>query len=268
LGRVHPIAFSVFGFPVYWYGIFAAIGFVSAFSTAARRAPREGLSGDAIMNLAPWIIGGAIIGARLLYVLTFWKEQFAGQPIYYIVTVGRHGFVFYGGLIGACLGTIIYCWRGKYPLWKVADIMAPSVALGHGFGRIGCFMTGCCFGRPTDLPWAVHFPPGGEAPVGVGLHPTQIYEALLNFTFSFVLLALYRRKKFDGQIFAIYLLGYAILRAFVEMFRGDYDTHYFGVLTPGQMAGVIIFSIGIALWIWLARKGAALRPAAPAQTHG
>jgi phosphatidylglycerol:prolipoprotein diacylglycerol transferase len=219
------------------------------------------------MSLAPWIIGGAIIGARLLYVITFWNERFAGHPIYYVVTAGRDGFVFYGGLVGACLGTIIYAWKNKYPLWKIADVMAPSVALGHGFGRIGCFMTGCCYGRVANVPWAVHFPPGGIVPTTEGRHPTQIYEALLNFMFSFVLVILYRRKKFDGQIFAIYLVGYAILRAFVESFRGDYDTFYLGVLTPGQMAGVIIFAIGAALRVWLSRKGHAV-PTAPAQTHG
>jgi phosphatidylglycerol---prolipoprotein diacylglyceryl transferase len=262
---VHPIAFKVFGFPIYWYGILAAIGFLSAFGTASKRAPREGLNGEAIMNLAPWIILGAIIGARLLYVITFWREEFAGKPLYYIVTVGRSGLVFYGGLIGACLGTIIYAWKNKLPLWKIGDIMAPSVALGHGFGRLGCFMTGCCYGKPTAVPWAVHFP-ADHGTHGVGVHPTQLYEAFLNFAFCGLLILLYRRKKFDGQIFASYLLGYAVLRAFVESFRGDYETFYFGLLTPGQMAGVIIFAIGAGLWIWLARAPRNAVPAA--QTHG
>lgn len=264
---MHPIAFNVFGFPIYWYGILAAIGFMMAFGTGSKRAAREGLPGEAIMNLAPWIIGGAIIGARLLYVITFWREEFAGKPLYHIITVGRSGLVFYGGLIGASLGTIIYCWKNKLPLWKVADVMAPSVALGHAFGRIGCFMTGCCYGRACDLPWAVHFPASHETH-GLGVHPTQIYESALNFAFYGFLMLCYRRKKFDGQIFAIYLLGYAILRAIVESFRGDYTTYYLGgVTTPGQTLGIVIFAIGAALWVWLSRRPSGRR-ATPAQAHG
>lgn len=266
---MHPVAFKVFGFPVYWYGILAAIGFLTAFGTASKRAPREGLLPDAITGLAPWIIGGAIIGARLLYVITFWSEEFSGKPLHHIVTVGRHGFVFYGGLIGACLGTIIYCRKNGYALWKVADVMGPSIALGHAFGRIGCFMTGCCYGKPTNLPWAVRFPEGGTAPAGIGLHPTQLYEAALNFALCGLLLFLYRRKKFDGQIFASYLIGYAVLRAFVEAFRGDYDTFYLGgLLTPGQAAGGLIFAIGLALFVWLSRKRATPAAPAAARTHG
>lgn len=255
------------GFLIYWYGIFAALAFFLAFGTGSRRASREGIPGDAIMNLAPWIIVGAIIGARLLYVIDYWDEEFAGKPLYHIVTIGRSGLVYYGGLIGASLGTILYCWKNKYPLWKIGDIMAPSVALGHAAGRIGCLMTGCCYGASCSLPWAIRFP-AEHATGGAPVHPTQIYEALLNFAFFGVLMLIYRRKRFDGQIFSVYLMGYAILRAFVELFRGDYEKHYLGgVVTPGQSVSILIFAIGAALWFWLSNR----RPkgAAPAAAvHG
>jgi phosphatidylglycerol---prolipoprotein diacylglyceryl transferase len=265
---VHPVAFNLFGFPIYWYGVLAGVGFVLAFWTGSRRAAREGLPGEAIMNLAPWIIGGAIIGARLLYVINYWDEEFAGRPWHRFITIGRSGLVFYGGLIGASLGTIIYCWKNRYPLWKVGDVMGPSVALGHAFGRIGCLMTGCCYGRACSLPWAIHFPPGSNAPAGVGLHPTQIYESALNFLFYGFLMWRYRHKRFDGQIFAIYLMGYAILRAFVEMFRGDYEKHYIGgILTPGQSVSILIFAIGMGLWFWLSAKTPGGAKPAP-QPHG
>jgi phosphatidylglycerol:prolipoprotein diacylglycerol transferase len=268
LGGVHPEAFKVFGFPIYWYGILAAIGFLAGFGTASKRAAREGIPGEAIMNLAPWIIGGAIVGARILYVINYWNDEFAGKPLYHIITIGRSGLVFYGGLIGSCLATIIYCWKNKYPLWKIGDIMAPSVALGHAFGRIGCLMTGCCYGNSCSLPWAIHYPLShytGGKPV----HPTPIYEAGLNFLFYGLLMLLYGRKKFDGQIFATYLMGYAALRAFVELFRGDYEKHYiWGVVTPGQSVSVLIFAIGVALWFWLSGRGKTRAAAAPAGTHG
>jgi phosphatidylglycerol:prolipoprotein diacylglycerol transferase len=259
---VHPEAFSLFGFSIYWYGIFAAIGFLTAFGTGSRRAARENLPKESIMNLAPWIIFGAIIGARLLYVITFWREDFAGKPLYHIITIGRSGLVFYGGLIGASLGTIIYCWKNKLPLWKIADVMAPSVALGHAFGRIGCLMTGCCYGRGCKVPWAIHFPESHPTH-GLPVHPVQIYESLLNFTFYGLLMLFYRRKKFDGQIFCIYLIGYAILRAFTESFRGDYDIAPGAGLTPGQSTGIIIFAIGAALWFWLSQRPAGRRAPAP-----
>ncbi|MBC8126414.1 MAG: prolipoprotein diacylglyceryl transferase [Gloeobacteraceae cyanobacterium ES-bin-144] len=262
---MHPIAFKAFGLTIYWYGIFAAIGFLMAFGTGSKRAAREGLPGEAILGLAPWIIGGAIIGARLMYVIDYWNEEFPGKPLYYIITIGRSGLVFYGGLIGSSLATVIYCWKNKYPLWKVGDVMAPSVALGHAFGRISCLMTGCCYGRACSMPWAIHFPLTHETR-GIGVHPTQIYESVLNFLFFGFLMWLYRRKRFDGQIFAGYLMGYAILRAAVELFRGDYQKQQYlgGIVSPGQIVSLVMFAIGMGLWLRLSgRPGIA-----PAQRNG
>jgi phosphatidylglycerol---prolipoprotein diacylglyceryl transferase len=267
---VHPEAFSIFGFSIYWYGIFAAIGFLTAFGTGSKRAAREGLPAEAIMNLAPWIIGGAIAGARIMYVINYWDEEFAGKPLYHIITIGRTGLVFYGGLIGSSLATIFYCWKNKFPLWKVGDVMGPSVALGHAFGRIGCLMTGCCFGRACSLPWAIHFP-ASHSTHGIGVHPTQIYESALLFSFYGFLMWMYGRKKFDGQIFATYLIGYAILRAVVETFRGDYEQKQYlgGIASPGQVVSIVMFTIGVALWIWLStRRSSTGATPAPARTHG
>ena len=136
----------------------------------------------------------------------------------------------------------------RLPLWKIADIIAPSIALGHFFGRFGCLMTGCCYGRACNLPWAIHFPEEHWTH-GKGVHPTQVYEALLNFGLFLGLSTLFRRKKFDGQVFAVYLISYAFLRAFVEMFRGDYPHYYGGVVTPGQMVSAGILVTGLLL-LW------------------
>jgi phosphatidylglycerol:prolipoprotein diacylglycerol transferase len=257
---MHPIAFELGGFAIYWYGIFAALGFLFGFGTASRRAARDGISAEAIMNLAPWIIGGAIVGARLLYVISYWNEEFASKPLWEVIMIRRSGLVFYGGLIGSCLGTIYYCYSKRLPLWKVGDIMAPSVALGHAFGRLGCLMTGCCYGRACTLPWAIRFPKDhwthGEA-----VHPTQLYESILNLMLYGSLAYLYRRKKYDGQVFVYYLLGYAMLRAFVEYFRGDYPMHYFGgKLTPAQLVSIGIFLTGATLWLVLRKKSVAVPP--------
>jgi len=213
------------------------------------------------MNIAPWIIAGAIIGARTLYVLSYWKQDFADKPFWEIFMVRRSGLVFYGGLIGSCLATILYCKAKGLPLWRMADVISPSIALGHVFGRIGCLMTGCCYGRPTDLPWAIRFPEDHWTH-GASVHPTQVYESLLNLALYLGLAALFKRRRFDGQVFATYLIAYAFLRGFVEMFRGDYQVHYLGgMATPGQVVSIGILLVGLALW-WCLPK-----PASPsAQT--
>jgi phosphatidylglycerol---prolipoprotein diacylglyceryl transferase len=255
---VHSVAFQVGGITIYWYGVLAALGFMAAFWTSIRRAPREGFSPEVILDLAPWLIGGAIVGARLLYVITHWRAEFADYPLSALFILRRSGLVWYGGLIGASLATIIYARVAKIPLWKLADTVAPSIALGHAFGRVGCVMTGCCYGRATNLPWAIHFP-SDHATAGAGVHPTQVYEALLNALLYAGLIWLYRRKKFDGQIFGSYLIGYALLRGLVEGFRGDYTRFYLGGhATPGQFVSIAILAAGA----WLLWQGASHPPTA------
>ncbi|MDA1272631.1 MAG: prolipoprotein diacylglyceryl transferase [Verrucomicrobia bacterium] len=251
---MHSIAFEIGGFAIYWYGILAALAFVAGFWTAGRRAGLYGISGQAVVDLAPWLIGGAIIGARIWYVVYFWNEEFSGKPFWEVFMLRRSGLVFYGGLAGASLATILYVRLKALPLWKMADCLAPSIALGHGFGRIGCLMTGCCYGCPTDLPWAVRFP-ADHWTAGVAVHPTQIYESALNFTLYAGLAWLYPRKRFDGQIFAVYLCAYSVLRAVVESFRGDYPKRYLGgVITPGQIFSVLTLVAGVALFLALKRR--------------
>lgn len=248
---MHPVAFEIGGFAIHWYGVFLALGVLVGVWTAARRCLVDKLQPGVITDLAPWLVGGVILGARALYVATYWKTQFAGQPIWQIFNLRSGGLVFYGGLIGAVVTTYLYLHFKRLPTWKVADALAPSIALGHAFGRIGCLMFGCCYGRVCELPWAIHFPAGHEShPLGV--HPTQIYESLLNFGLYLALAWLYRRKKFDGQVFGTYLVSYAIVRSFVELFRGDYDPtqyHLGGWFTPAHFVSVGILAVGLLI-LW------------------
>jgi phosphatidylglycerol:prolipoprotein diacylglycerol transferase len=254
---VHPIAFHIGSLTIHWYGVMIALAFLFGFWTATLRARREKISGEKIADVTLWLMIGGILGARIVYVTTYWKEEFAGQPLSEIFMIQHGGLVYYGGLIGAIVAGAIYiCWK-KLPLWKTADVFAPSIALGSVFGRTGCLLNGCCYGRPTNLPWAIHFPadhPTGGEPV----HPTEIYDGLLNFALYVFLAWLFRRKKFDGQIFATYLLCYAVTRSFVEYFRGDYtNLHYHLGLTPAQWIGVPIFVTGLALAAVLSRRAPA-----------
>jgi phosphatidylglycerol---prolipoprotein diacylglyceryl transferase len=258
---VHNDAFKIGSLTIHWYGILVAVAFLAGLWTAARRGRREGFSAEQVYDLGPWLIIGGILGGRILYVISYWREAFAEKPFPEIFMIQHGGLVFYGGLIGSITACAIYLWLKKIPKWKMADVLAPSIALGYVFGRLGCFMNGCCYGRACSLRWAVSFPPHMEngklvphASGGVPVHPTQLYESLLNLAFYFFLAWLFRRKKFDGQVFAVYLLGYAVLRAFVEQFRGDYPVHYLGGwATPAQVISIATIIGGALLWYLLPR---------------
>ena len=153
---------------------------------------------------------------------------------------------------------IIYVRWKKLPLWKTADVLAPSIALGNVFGRIGCLLNGCCYGRACNLPWAIRFPSRRSTSIRLDaapVHPTEIYDALLNFALYLGLAWLFRRKKFDGQVFATYLIGYAMFRSIVEYFRGDYPPdHIHNGLTSGQLVSIPIFIAGLMLAAMLSRR--------------
>ena len=231
-----------------------ALAFLAGLWTATRRAPRENISGETIADIVVWLMAGAIVGARTVYVATYWKDEFASGPFREIFMIQHGGLVYYGGLIGATLAGIIYIRWKKLPLWKTADVLAPSIALGNVFGRIGCLLNGCCYGRVCSLPWAIRFP-ADHSTGGVPVHPTEIYDALLNFALYLFLAWLFRHKKFNGQVFATYLIGYAIFRSIVEYFRGDYPLdHIHAGLTSGQLVSLPIFIAGLALAAILSRR--------------
>ena len=262
---MHPNALQLGPLTVHWYGVMLALAFLAGLWTAGRRAPRDGIAGEKIADAGLWLILGGIIGARTLYVVSYWDglleaPLFPRAPWTEIFMVQRGGLVYYGGLVGATLAGIFYARVRKLPLWKMADIFTPSIALGYVFGRIGCLMNGCCYGRACDLPWAIRFPEDNPLhPPTFPVHPTQIYDSLLSLGFYFALAWLYRRKRFDGQVFATYLMGYALLRAFVELFRGDYAAeHLHHGLTPAHLVSVGIFVAGAVLF-WTLRPRAEKR---------
>lgn len=256
---VHKIALQLGPLTIHWYGVLVAAGFLAGLWTASRRAPLAGIAGERIAELGPWLILGTLVGARGFYVAAYWREFFAHQPWWEMLAVHHGGLIFYGGLLGASLVVVLFARRKGIPLWNLADVLAPSVALGHALGRVGCLMNGCCYGRPTGLPWAVCYPAGHETfPKGAGaatpVHPVQLYEAGLNLGLYAALAWLFGRRNFEGQVFAGYLICYAVLRAFVESFRGDYAMRYLGgLVTPGQLISAIVLAAGMTLY-WKQRR--------------
>ena len=235
---MHPFLFKFGNISIYTYGFFLASGFAAGLLLAKSEAKRLGQDPDKIMDLAFYILISAIVGSRLLYVFTN-PGTFLENPID-IIKVWKGGLVFYGGFIAAMITGIILLKKWNMDLWAITDIIAPSIAAGQFLGRIGCFSAGCCYGKICDLPWAIVFKNADSlAPVGIPLHPTQLYHAFSNLVI-FLFLWFYRtRKKFAGQLFWIYIFLYGITRAFIEIFRGDFRGHiFFGILSISQVIGL------------------------------
>ncbi len=258
---MHPILFEIpkidlgawtLGpIPIRLYGLMIGIGFLLGISLAARRAKKESINPELILDMGVYLLLAAIIGSRVLYVLTTWRE-FSGNPLD-MFAIWKGGLVFYGGLLAAVPVGIWYVGKHGIPVWKTADIMAPSIALGHAFGRLGCFFAGCCYGSPCSGPGCITFSdPGSLAPLGVPLFPTQLMESAGEFMIFGLLLLLFRYRRFDGQIFGLYLILYAVLRFVIEFFRGDVarGVYFGGVISTSQIIAILIAvaaSAGLAM---------------------
>ena len=222
---MYPILFEIGSWPVYAYGVLLAAAYLAALQLAVVRARRRGLDGTKVMDLGIYLIIAALVGAKLMLILVDF-EYFLRQPGE-LLSLVRAGGVFYGGLIAA-LGVALWLVR-RYglPMWTTADLFAPGIALGHVIGRLGCLLAGCCYGEPTNMPWGVVFTdPVAQAnvgtPLGIPLHPTQLYDAGAELLILVLLLVTERRGRvFPGRTFWSYMLLYGISRFVVEFYRGD-----------------------------------------------
>ena len=250
---MHPILFKIGPITIYTYGVLIATAFFLGLALAVRQARMEGEDLQKIMDLGFYILLSAVVGSRLLYIAVEFRE-YLSNPLR-IFKVWEGGLVFYGGFIMAMAVVIIYVKKNEMSLWKVGDILAPSVAIGQGVGRLGCFFAGCCYGRETDVPWAVIFKnPNTLAPMDVHLHPTQLYDSANGFIIFAALLILRKFKKFDGQLFWTYTLLYAVGRFIVEIFRGDERGFVTASLSTSQFIAIPLFAVSIVMLIKLKRR--------------
>lgn len=250
---MYPILVKLGPFTIYSYGFFLALGFMLAIIYVTREAKRAGVDPQRVSDLAFYLIISAIIGSRLLFIITE-PHDFMENPLE-VFKIWKGGLVFYGGFIGALFTGIWYVKRHGMPVWKTADIIAPAIALGQSLGRIGCFSAGCCYGSETDVPWAVTFTdPSSLAKIGVPLHPAQLYEAALDFGIFLFLIAFRKRKGFDGQLLWLYALLYAIVRLIVEFFRGDPRGFVGGMLATSQLIGLIMIPVSVFMLLKLGRN--------------
>ncbi|MDO8644631.1 MAG: prolipoprotein diacylglyceryl transferase [bacterium] len=221
-----PILFTIpllGGIPIYTYGVLVAIGFLVGISWTGHEAKKAGVNPDFIIDLAFYVVVAGIVGSRILYILVGW-EHYLASPLE-IFMIWKGGLVFYGGLIGAILMTWFYSRYKKQRFLLSADLLIPGVALGHVFGRLGCFAAGCCYGKPVlGAPfWALRFPEITTtlAPTGIDLYPSQLMESASNLVLFILLVLIRKRKKFEGQIILSYVVLYGVARSTLELFRGD-----------------------------------------------
>src|SRR6187401_2478502 len=210
---------------VYTYGVLLAAAYLVGLKLAMVRAKARGLDQTRVLDLGIYIIISALVGAKLLLLITDFSTYTSNPQE--LLSLARAGGVFYGGLIVAVVVAVWYIRRIGLPLWTTCDVFAPGIALGHVVGRLGCLFAGCCYGKPTTVPWAITFTnPYAAANVGtplnIPLHPTQLYEAGAEALILVLLLATESRgRRYPGRTFWLYMLLYAISRYVIEFYRGD-----------------------------------------------
>ena len=237
--------FQIGPFTVYGYGLMIAVGVMAAWITAEYRAKKMKMQYEHIFYLVIWCLVGGMLCSKLLFWITEWKEL-VRNPGFVLDTISD-GFVVYGGIIGGVLAGWLYCRIKKLNFLAYFDLVIPSVALAQGFGRIGCLLAGCCYGRETDSAFSITFHDSEFAPNNVALVPTQIYSSVLDFLNFAVLLAIAERKKTDGQVGACYLIFYSAGRFILEFFRGDLVRGSVGNLSTSQFISIFTFAAGIIL---------------------
>ena len=248
---MYPELFRIGTFPITTYGIFLALGMLCALFVASRLAARDGLPRERIYDLGLWTLVSALVGSKVLMLLV--EDNVNVFSLDFL----RSGGVFYGGLLGGFFAVVFLVRFYKLPFWKVADALAPGVALGQAFGRQGCFSAGCCWGKPTTLPWGVHFTELGHEYTGVPivgpdgsdlhLHPTQLYESFIMLAVFAFLVYLHRHKKFDGQVLIAYGIIYALVRFSIEFIRDDPRGDLFGLTSLTGLSTSQIISLIVAL---------------------
>ena len=255
---MHPELFKIGNFTIHTYGFMIMMGAVLGFLYMSYSVKKEmGIERDKIQNLAIMIILAAFIGGKLFFYMenpSYYFESWANMKRNF-----RTGFVFYGSLLFAIPVVIWYFKKEKWPVWPMLDRIAIVACIIHGTGRLGCFFAGCCHGVPTDLPWGVTFtnPVSQAEPLNTPLHPTQLYSSFMILSILVILLMLKRHQRFEGQLFFVYIILYAVGRGIIEIFRGDEERGYIidGIISHSQFISIVVILItGFAYWRFKQKK--------------
>jgi phosphatidylglycerol:prolipoprotein diacylglycerol transferase len=264
--NIDRVAFEVFGLPIYWYGVIIALAFLAAVLLALRDCKKFGIEPDNILDAVLFAAPAAIICARLYYVAFSW-DQFSENPID-IINTRKGGLAIYGGVIGALVTAYIYAKVKKIGFLKLFDFSVPFIVLGQGIGRWGNFVNQEAFGSATTLPWRMTSETireylstvdvsATDMVSNVGVHPTFLYESLVDFAIFFFLIWYRHRKKADGEVFFLYMILYGIGRACIEGLRTDSLMLGIGEIRVSQLLAALFALAFIPLFVLVRRKQSA-----------
>lgn len=248
---MHNELFSIGPVTIYGYGLMIAIGILLAYFFAVYRAKKRNLSDDPIFSILICAVFFGFLGAKLLYIITVLDEIIKDPKLLWDVA---DGFVVYGGIISGILAILIYCRIKKIDFFTYLDLILPSVALAQGFGRIGCFLAGCCYGVETKSAFSITFHHSAYAPNNVPLFPSQLVSSGLNFVHFIVLCLIAGKAKKKGTVTSCYLIFYSIGRFIIEFFRGDLLRGSVGRLSTSQFISIFVLAAGILMLFFCNKK--------------
>lgn len=245
-----PDLFSIGPITIHGYGLMIGIGFLAAILIGMKRAEKHGLDKDIVFNMGLLCIVGGMLGAKILYVITEWNNIIHSKNLWSDLA---YGFVVYGGIIGGILILYVYSRFKKLNFLQYMDLIVPSVSIGQGFGRIGCLLAGCCYGRETDCPIGIVFHNSEFAPNGVSLLPTQIFSSLGDFLIAGFLIWYAGKQKKDGKVISMYLILYGVGRFIVEIFRNDPRGNV-GMLSTSQFISIFMVAFGAGMMYFVTHR--------------
>ena len=248
---MHYELFHIGPLTIYTYGFLIAVGILAAYYVTELRAKKLGVSIGKLDVLTVWILVGGFVCSKILYWITRLPDILKDPSI--MLNFGD-GWVVYGGIIGGLLAGIYYCKKENLDFLELADLILPQVALAQGFGRLGCFFAGCCYGQPTTAWYGITFPSGSLAPAGVPLVPTQLLSSFFDFGMFFLLCWMAGREKPKGEVTAWYLIIYSAGRFAIEFFRGDLVRGQVGAFSTSQLISIFVMFAGLIM-LWLCKRG-------------
>ena len=248
---MHPILFKIGPITIYTYGVMVALGIFFGSLILVKLSEREGIKREDVVDTAFWSIVAGFVGARLFFFL--YNPEYL-KPWYRIFYIWEGGLVWYGGVVFGALTAIYFIKKRRIPVWKFADVIAIALSVGLGFGRIGCTMAGCCYGKVCHAPFAIVFTnPHSAAPLNVPLWPTEPVSSAANFLIALILYILYRRGKVPGEVFGFYLIFYGIFRFLIEFVRAT-PKEILGTFSNNQIISIIMVAAGIAIVIYRRKR--------------
>lgn len=243
---MRPILVTIFGINIYSYGVMMAIGIISAVTILSRRAKRKGYNEDNLLDMSIIAVICGLLGGKLLYIITDLKNITNNTSSIRELITG--GLVVYGSILGGAIGVVVYCRKKQWNVLEIFDLTAPGLILAQGFGRIGCFLAGCCYGKETSSILGVEFSHSFYAPAGVKLIPTQLMSSAFDFLLAFFLLWYSKKERKNGKVFSLYVIFYSLGRFFVEFLRGDSYRGFIGILSTSQFISIFTFIAGILVF--------------------